>query len=50
MRASGLRRVALPEKPCRKQGFGGLNDRNFLGDLLSTHSIAFLRIDLEQIF
>jgi hypothetical protein len=50
MRASGLKRVALPEKPCREQGFAGLIDLNFLGDLLSTDSIAFMRIDLEQIF
>jgi hypothetical protein len=50
MRASGLKRVVLPEKPCREQGFAGLNDLNFLGDLLSKDSIPFLRIDLEQIF
>ena len=50
MRASGLTRVALPEKPCREQGFAGLNDLNFLGDLLLKDSIAFLPIDLEQIF
>ena len=50
MRASGLKRVALPEKPCREQGFAGFSDLYFLGDLLSTDSIAFLRIDLEQIF
>jgi hypothetical protein len=50
MRASGLKRVALPEKPCTEQCFAGLIDPNFLGDLLSTHSIAFVWIDLEQIF
>ena len=50
MRASGLPRVALPEKPCRAQGFAGLNDLDFLGGLLSKVSIAFMRIDLEQIF
>jgi hypothetical protein len=50
MRASGLKRVALPEKPCREQGFAGLNDLDFLGDLFSKVSIALMRIDLEQIF
>jgi hypothetical protein len=50
MRALGLKGVALPEKPCREQGFDSLNDLNFLGDLLSKDSIAFLRVDLEQIF
>ena len=50
MRASGLKRVGLPEKPCRAHGFAGLNDLNSLGDLLSKDSIAFLRIDLEEIF
>jgi hypothetical protein len=49
MRASGLKRGALPEKPCREQGFAGVN-LNFLGDLFSNNSIAFLRIDPEQIF
>ena len=50
MCASGLTRVALPEKPCREQGFAGLNDLDFLGDLFSKVSIALMRIDLEQIF
>jgi len=50
MRASGLTRVALPEKPCREQGFAGLNDLDFLGDSFSKVSIALMRIDLEQIF
>jgi hypothetical protein len=50
MRASSLTRVALPEKPCREQGFAGLNDLDFLGDLFSKVSIALMRIDLEQIF